>query len=409
MEKLWIALLVAPTLLFGTVRGKWERPQQPTYYDVFEHPSAEALFNFGYTFLEKLQTTEDNVVISPESLYIALTLILPGLSGDAHDQVEQALRGGQDLEDVIDGHVAMNNLVFKNSSEVQYQLHQASRVFIDKNVHLTKEYKDATRKQNLDSRNAHKLLNFTTDPEGAREKINNFVFKHTDGEIKDFLDSDQVTPLTRMFLITAMSLEATWAAKFTKTKEGDFSVTADEVMKVQYMLAEGRCNEYHKNDKWLAVKVPFKASELTMAMIMPKKVGDFSSLSEQDIKDALGKVAGRPSPCRMSVPKFKIKSDISNAVPVLKKMGISAVFDPSQADLSRMFQKPEDISLSEFTHKATIEVDENGVKATAATGAGFAGRSVPQFVPVDKPFLFLVRHEATGSTLFIGKVTKPQN
>jgi len=417
MEKVLIALLFAPALLLGTV-SCWEKPS----YGVFEHPSAEALFNFGYTFLEKLQsvTTHDNIIISPESLYTALTLILPGLSGDTktHAEIEEALLGGLQLDDdVIDGHVNMNQLVF-NTSDVQYKLHQASRVFIDKTIHLSKQYKNATNKQNLLGRNAYKRVDFTTNHEEARQKINRFVEKNTNGEITDFLDSDQVTPLTRMFLITALSLEATWNAKLTKNTEGDFTVTADEVMKVQYMLGEGRCNHYNlyynKNDKWAVVKVPFKASELTMVMIMPKKVGDFSSLSEQDIKDALAKVAGTyrwPVPCQLNIPKFKIKTDISNAVPVLKQMGITSIFDPSTADLSNMFQKgnTEDISLTDFTHEATIEVDENGVKASAATGAGFAGRSIPQFVSVDKPFLFLIRHEATGSTLFLGKVTKPQN
>ena len=38
------------------------------------------MFNFGYKFLDELQNTtaDDNIVISPESLYTALTLILPG-------------------------------------------------------------------------------------------------------------------------------------------------------------------------------------------------------------------------------------------------------------------------------------------------------------------------------------------
>ena len=65
-----------------------------------------------------------------------------------------------------------------------------------------------------------------------------------------------------MILHYVSTTQATWNAKFTKNKEGDFIVKADEVMKVQYMLAEGRCNYYNlyftKNDKWAAVKVPFK-------------------------------------------------------------------------------------------------------------------------------------------------------
>ena len=70
-------------------------------------------------------------------------LVSAGLSGATHTEVERALLSGQHLEDVIDGHVDMNKLVF-NNSDVQYQLHQASRVFIDRNVHLSKKYKDAT-------------------------------------------------------------------------------------------------------------------------------------------------------------------------------------------------------------------------------------------------------------------------
>ena len=42
---------------------------------------------------------------------------------------------------------------------------------------------------------------------------------------------------------------------------------------------------------------------------MPKIPGDFTSINDQDIKDALEELSGEyawPSPCQIIIPKFKV-------------------------------------------------------------------------------------------------------
>lgn len=409
MEKVWIALLFA-LALFGLVNcTKFHSTSG------FRHPSAQAVFNFGFKFLDELHNTtaDDNIVISPESLYTALTLILPGLAGDTRAEVERVL-GGLHLADIIGEHSEMNNVIF-NNPDAEYKLYKASRLYVDHTVHLTKQYK-ADVFQALLNQNAYKRVDFKRNPEGARAKINKYVENHSNGEITDFLSENQVTALTRLFLVTALSLEAQWSAEFTRTKSGEFMATADEMTSVEYMMTDSAsCYPYNlyydENDKYAAVKIPFKATQLSMVIVMPKIPGDFTTINDQDIKDALEELSGEyawPSPCQIIIPKFKIKTDISNAVPVLQKMGVSSIFNPDVADLSNMFQKDtSDIHVTDFTHEATLEVDEKGVKATAATGAGFSARMLPETVLINKPFLFIIRHEATGSSLFLGKVSKP--
>ena len=61
-------------------------------------------------------------------------------------------------------------------------------------------------------------------------------------------------------------------------------------------------------------------------------------------------------------------------------------------------------------HEAFISVDEEGTEAAAATAVVMAATSMPLEqveLAVDRPFLFLIRHDATGAVLFMGRVADP--
>jgi serpin B len=60
-----------------------------------------------------------------------------------------------------------------------------------------------------------------------------------------------------------------------------------------------------------------------------------------------------------------------------------------------------------------MEMDEDGTKAAAATAGvvrykNGAPKSIShQVVKADRPFLFMIQHVATGTCLFLGRVTDP--
>jgi serpin B len=57
-------------------------------------------------------------------------------------------------------------------------------------------------------------------------------------------------------------------------------------------------------------------------------------------------------------------------------------------------------------HEATMQWDEQGTVATAATAGGFAD-SYQEYPRVDHAFLFFLRDDVTGMILFQGRVVDP--
>lgn len=89
----------------------------------------------------------------------------------------------------------------------------------------------------------------------------------------------------------------------------------------------------------------------------------------------------------------------------LQALGMQDAFDPSLADLSGI--SDENIFVSFVKQNTFVDVNEEGTEAAAVTTIGIELTSVPDFLAVDKPFLFAIREQSTNTLLFIGKVMAP--
>ena len=91
----------------------------------------------------------------------------------------------------------------------------------------------------------------------------------------------------------------------------------------------------------------------------------------------------------------------------LVSLGHGKLFDQSiKHDYSKM--TTQDVFISDAIHKATIEVDEEGTVAAAATGMVMMMRCMPMppmEITVDKPFLFFIR--SGNNVIFAGRVVDP--
>ena len=65
--------------------------------------------------------------------------------------------------------------------------------------------------------------------------------------------------------------------------------------------------------------------------------------------------------------------------------------------------------IEDVVHKAYIEVEEEGTEAAAATGTVMRKKNgdKPKPLIVDRPFIFIIRDNETGTILFIGRVLDP--
>ena len=68
-----------------------------------------------------------------------------------------------------------------------------------------------------------------------------------------------------------------------------------------------------------------------------------------------------------------------------------------------------DLFIKDVIHRAMVAVDEKGTEAAAATAVVFKRQAAQVAEPlvVDRPFIFAIRDDATGTILFLGRVVDP--
>ena len=116
------------------------------------------------------------------------------------------------------------------------------------------------------------------------------------------------------------------------------------------------------------------------------------------------------------IPKFKFEYEL-NLIDNLNKLGITNVFEQGKANLTNLSSN-KSAFIDNISHKATIELTQDGIKASALTMAGGLGAAGAfdyiYDVPVeeidlsfDKPFMFIIRDKESGEVWFTGTVYQP--
>jgi serpin B len=106
----------------------------------------------------------------------------------------------------------------------------------------------------------------------------------------------------------------------------------------------------------------------------------------------------------LNIPRFKMEYDVNSLKEVLASMGMKEAFKVN-ADFTGMGYGG--LYISNVKHKAVIEVNEEGSEAAGVTEVEvrFTGliENPPSFI-ADRPFLFFITDDTTGTILFMGKM-----
>ena len=243
-----------------------------------------------------------------------------------------------------------------------------------------------------------------------------WIDKQTDNLLKNSTKDMELDPQTVMALVTTLCYRARWTNLFEEenTKDAVFHAASGDVTK-KFMHETVYNGTYFYGERFGAVikGVSNPETSADMLFILPDEgVSPQELLSDPEVIDFItGRKAVNYAERRveLAVPKFDVTSDC-NLREALEKLGVTDAFAPDKADFSSLTKDGAGLYISDATHSARVQIDEEGVKAASLTTIVYAGAMPPpdetvEFV-LDRPFLFVLRNDM-GIPLFIGIVEMP--
>ncbi len=172
------------------------------------------------------------------------------------------------------------------------------------------------------------------------------------------------------------------------------------------MSGSGQANRYLRGEGYTAVELPYHGDELSMLILVPD-AGQLPAL-ERRLDRALVESfysAAEFTVVNLKMPRFSYEARV-NLKQELSLMGMPSAFGAA-ADFSGI-DGQGGLFITDVIHQTFIQVDENGTEAAAATAVPMSwGLPQPRDLTIDRPFIYLVRDQATRAVLFVGRVVNP--
>ncbi|MCK6506993.1 serpin family protein [Myxococcota bacterium] len=356
-------------------------------------------------------SSTDNLFLSPHSVSVALAMAWAGAEGDTEAQMASALRWTL-AEDRL--HPAMNALDLALATRDEglepdegdgFQLSIVNQLFGQEGFAFEAPFLDTLA---LHYGAGLRLLDFATDPDGERARINDWVEEVTADRIVDLLPEGSVSTLTRLVLVNAIYFKASWQAPFEPEDTGAGPFTRQDGSTVTVDMMHGGLHSLCATGTGFSLaELPYAGNDLAMTLLLPD-LGAFPSVEASLTGEELAAALASLETCALTValPRFSFRTTF-NARDPLTELGMVDAFTDA-ADFSGM-STTEALRISGVYHQAFVAVDEQGTEAAAATAVVEDGTSAPPPVEMtlDRPFLFLIRDRPTGAVLFLGRVTDP--
>ncbi|MCA8964361.1 MAG: serpin family protein [Planctomycetes bacterium] len=368
---------------------------------------ATALNRFGVDLCAQISSSGP-ATCSPASIGIALLMVLPGARGETAAELEKVLQLPADLRGDRLHRAAqqlLDSLRAASSDAKKLELRLVDEFWVQNGFELLPAYV-RTLKEHFAS--AAHGVDFARDPEAARSQINAAIATATNQRIPELIPADLIDSDTRLVLTNALWLRGAWQHPFgeSATKPAAFTLADGKQVEVPTMHVTERFG-YAQNAHWQVVRMPFADPAITCDVLLPA-AGEKLDAMQAELLAGDYQAALQPAAVHIAMPKFRVAAAHRLRKP-LEALGMRSAFDAS-ADFSGM-RSGRDLAVSEVVHQTWIDVDEKGAEAAAATAVimkrGSAHPRDPKQFRADRPFVFVIRHAATGLVLFTGRVDDP--
>ena len=359
---------------------------------------AEATNAFGFDLLAELDDG-GNVILSPTSVAVVLTMLLNGASGETAERIAETLHVAGRNEVAINAAYASLLATLQATDEVELAI--ANSLWADAGTPFEPSYLERMLEGF-----AATVDNVDLGAPEASERIDAWVREETreliDGIAKDL---GLPNPQAVLVLLNAVYFKGVWSMSFdpTRTRDGEFTRPDGTTVTVPMMSRDDEI-AHGRGDGFEIVRLPYGEDErFAMEIILPD--GPLETVPLDAEAWAAATEALTEKRVVVTMPRFELEYATENGAldNALRNLGMGIAYG-GESDFTRM--SPVDPWLSTVVHKTYIRVDEEGTEAAAVTGGVMEVSRPPEFA-VDRPFLFTISDADTDTILFLGAVTDP--
>lgn len=375
----------------------------------------EALAKFTSQLFKMSYKSDENTLLSPFSVYAALSMAANGAKGQTQEEILSVL-GAPSMDDINSAIAAkMNNAEQTEVLDIANALFVIDRPDITMNESTVNKLKTIYKAEVF-----HEILDGNTE-----NKINSWVNDKTNEMIPSVLTPGTLNESTVSVILNATAFESRWLVPFDPDYDiipYDFHNFDGTVSNVDFL--KGSEFDYMENDRARAFCKYYKPSAdgrynappndgryYAFLAILPNDditIDEYvSTMPDSEIPDLLNGISRHK--VNFMLPKFSFDTDYK-IKSTLCDMGMPTAFDAIASDFTDLAVSNigSNVSIGEVIHKAHIELDEYGTKAAAVTVNITVTSSLdpepPKEITLDRPFVFAICDMDEKQPIFIGSV-----
>jgi serpin B len=372
--------------------------------------AGQAGASLGAELYQSLAAKAGNILLSPYSISEAIALLSAGAEGRTKQELLQSLGWGEPSDRMAEAFASQDRQLQAATRGSETLLTVSGLWFQRDNAPLSAFLKTAQGDYGAEVRG----VDFLNDAMAARSEINGWVELKTFGNIRDLIPPGLLNENSRLMLVNAIYFKGRWEHPFETgiTEPRPFFVASDKKVQAPAMIQVEHFKFVSESECGI-LELPYQGGKLSMVILLPKAVDGLPSLEKRMSSPTLqawlaALDSSKRRNIRVTLPRFKM-AYATNLTAALEHAGVESAFSRNDADFSALDGK-YDLYVSTALHAAFVDVNEEGTVAAAATGVGVVTFDIELWdeFRVDHPFIFLIRDEATGCLLFLGRIEDPR-
>ena len=338
---------------------------------------------------------DTSCVLSPLSITYALGLLNNGADGQTLREINQTLGFGEAGADAINA-FCQKMLKEANTLDPKTKALIANTIFVNEGygyrlqegfIDKANIYYDA-QPQNRDFNDGETI-----------DVINQWASDHTMGMIPKVLTEDSFDPTSVSYLLNALYFKGIWSSPFSK------EMTQDEPFgggsNVPMMHKQYADLQYAENDIYQAVKLPYGNGAYLMTVFLPREDKTVGEVLET-LNGSNWQPKFQTLEVDLKLPRFETDTN-QDLVKIMSDLGMPTAFTLA-AEFPWFCNVP--CFISQMFQVAKIKLDEEGTEAAAVTVIGVGESAIPSPPTpfhANRPFLYIISEQSTGTIFFIGQ------